>query len=82
MMESIKYVDGIIDYATEDDLMNILRELKPDARILGTDYKDKKFTGYELDIPIYWHDRYHKYSTSNRRYEIYQRELYKINNLS
>lgn len=79
MVSSIKYIDEIIKYATEDDLIHILKELQPNVRILGTDHQGKPFTGNELDIPIYWHLREHNWSTSQLRVRIYQSE--KLKNL-
>ena len=76
-IEGCKYVDQIIEYTTEDDLLKILKELNPDIRILGSDWEGKEFTGHELDIPIYWHKRDHDYSTSNLRKRVYREELYK-----
>ena len=39
MIESIKYVDEVIEYSTEADLLEILKALNPDVRIIGTDGK-------------------------------------------
>jgi glycerol-3-phosphate cytidylyltransferase len=69
-----KYVDEIIKYQTEDDLLNILKELNPDVRILGTDWYGKQYTGHELPIPIHWHYRNHNWSTTYLRERVYQRE--------
>lgn len=76
MIESCKYVDYVVEYSTENDLYNILMKLKPDTRILGSDWKGKNYTGYDIkDISIYWHDRSgHEYSTTNLRKRIYQEE--------
>ena len=76
-IEGCKYVDQIIEYTTEDDLLKILKELNPNIRILGSDWEGKEFTGHELDIPIHWHKRDHEYSTSNLRKRVYREELYK-----
>ena len=64
-----KYVDEIFIYETEEDLYKKLLEIKPDIRILGSDYDipDKRFTGDDLNIPIYYHKRNHNYSSSNLR---------------
>ena len=70
-IEGCKYVDHVIPYSTEDDLMKLLKELKPDIRILGSDWKGKQYTGHELQIPIHWHNRDHDYSTSNLRKRVY-----------
>ena len=69
-LEAIKYVDEIVKYETEDDLMKLLYDLNPDVRILGSDWENKPFTGYSLHIPIYFHKRDHNYSTSNLREKI------------
>jgi glycerol-3-phosphate cytidylyltransferase len=75
MVNSIKYIDEIIKYSTEEDLYNLLSILKPDIRIIGTDWKGKKYTGYDLPIKIYWHERNHNWSTSNLRKRIYDNEI-------
>ena len=70
-LEAIKYVDDIIKYETEEELYQLLKVLMPDVRILGSDYKDGiYFTGDDLDIKIYYHDRNHNYSSSNLREKI------------
>lgn len=70
-IEGCKYVDHVIPYSTEEDLFKLMRELRPDIRILGSDWKGKQFTGQELGIPIHWHSRDHDYSTSNLRKRVY-----------
>lgn len=69
-LESIKYVDEVVFYNTEEDLIKLLQLIKPQVRILGSDYKDKHFTGKELKIPIYYHLRDHEWSTSSLRKKI------------
>lgn len=74
MIASNRNVDAVIDYATEDDLYKLLSNLKIDLRVLGSDWKGQKFTGHDLDIPVYFHDRSHSYSTSNLRKRVYEAE--------
>ena len=71
MISAIKYVDEVIIYATEDDLLHLLQLLQPDVRVLGTDWKGKEYTGYQLPITIHWHNRNHGWSTTNLRRRIY-----------
>lgn len=66
-LKGCKYVDEIIPYDTEQDLMNLLQIIKPDIRILGEEYKDKDFTGRGLNIPLYFNTRRHSYSSSELR---------------
>ena len=78
-LEAIKYVDKIIKYTTEKDLYKKLLEISPDIRILGSDYINKSFTGDDLNIPIYYHNRNHDYSSTNLRGKIVSDHLCKTN---
>ena len=69
-LEAVRYVDEIFTYDTEEDLYKKLLFINPDVRILGSDYIGKSFTGDDLDIKIYYHDRNHNYSTTNLRKKI------------
>ncbi|QDP59731.1 MAG: hypothetical protein Unbinned2990contig1001_51 [Prokaryotic dsDNA virus sp.] len=66
-LQAVKYVDEIYKYAYESELLTLLKQLKPDIRILGSDYKGKSFTGDKMNIKIYYHHRDHNYSTTNLR---------------
>lgn len=73
-LKGCKYVDKILIYETENDLYNLLKELKPDVRFIGVDHKHKYFTGNDLHIDIIWNERNHNYSSSNLRERIYEAE--------
>jgi cytidyltransferase-like protein len=79
MIESIKYVDEVRVYSTEDDLINLIKNINPDIRIIGSDWEGKQITGGELDIPLYIHNRDHDYSTTNLRKKIVKAQNYKEN---
>ena len=74
MLQAIKYIDEIVIYHTEDDLYAILKAMKPNIRINGVDWKDKKFTGCDLDMQYHFHQRNHSWSTTNIRERIYEEE--------
>ena len=74
-LEAVKYIDEILIYETESELYEILKKIKPDVRILGSDYINKNFTGKDLDTPIYFHKRNHDFSSSNLRKKIYDNHL-------
>ena len=63
-----KYVDNIIIYETERDLLDILSIEPIDIRIVGEDWKEKEITGQQLckerGIEIYYNKRSHLFSTS------------------
>ena len=77
MLQAIKYIDEIVIYHTEDDLYVILKAMKPHIRINGADWKEKKFTGYDLDMEYYFHIRHHNWSTTNMRTRIFEAEMEK-----
>ena len=64
ILSSLEQIDRIICYKTESDLYEILTNETIDVRFLGDDYRDKSFTGDELDIPIHYLDRSHGWSTT------------------
>ena len=70
-LEGCQYIDYIIVYQSEQDLMDILTICNIDVRFLGEDYIDKDFTGkqYCIDngIEIYYNKRKHRFSTTELR---------------
>ena len=77
-LEAVKYVDEIFIYDTEEELYKKLLDIKPDVRILGSDYDipDKRFTGDDLNIPIHFHERKHNYSSTNLRKKIVSEHIH------
>lgn len=68
LIRSNRNVDAVIEYDTEKDHIEILKNLSPDVRFLGSDYLTmKEFTGKDLPIEIMYCDRSHGYSTSELR---------------
>ena len=64
ILMSIKYIDNVFIYTYENELLDLLKMIKPDVRFLGDDYKGKPYTGYDLKIPIHYLDRSHGWSTT------------------
>lgn len=77
MLSSIKYVDEIVYYDTENDLRDLLGKLDIDIRIIGADWQGKEYTGHELPIPVVFNSRDHGYSTSDLRERVYKAEALK-----
>lgn len=70
ILKSIRYVDDVIIYSTESSLIEVIQFVNPDVRILGSDYRDKAYTGDHLDIPVFYVERYHNWSTSDTKNKI------------
>lgn len=67
ILTSNKYIDEIIPYETEKDLEEILLLKNVTTRILGSDYKDKSFTGNFPHIETVFFERRHSVSSSGIR---------------
>ena len=76
-LQAVKYIDEIFIYDTEEDLYKKILYFNPDVRILGSDYIDKPFTGDDLNIPIYFHERKHNYSSTNLRGKIVSKHIHR-----
>ena len=74
LVSSIKFVDEVKPYSTESDLIDVLKEVNPDVRILGADHKGKEFTGHDLPIKCIFNSRDHSYSTSELRKRVVDSE--------
>lgn len=66
-LDACKYVDEIVVYATEKDLMDILLSYPIDIRIIGDEYMHKDYTGKELGMQTYYNTRKHSFSTTELR---------------
>ena len=70
-LEGCSYVDQIIPYETEADLVELLTAIPIDIRFVGDDWRDKPFTGHEITkIQVSYNTREHDYSSSGLRRRI------------
>jgi glycerol-3-phosphate cytidylyltransferase len=71
ILESIKYIDQIVTYNTEKDLLEILKDINYDYRVLSEEYKQVDYTGKELGKEVLWIKRDHSYSMTSLKEKIY-----------
>lgn len=76
-LQACKYVDEIVVYESEKDLLDLLQSYPIDVRILGEEYKGKSFTGNDLPISNHFNKRRHSFSTTELRDRVYQIESIK-----
>ena len=74
ILMSIRYVDNIISYDSEEELYNILKNNLEwmDIRFMGDDYIDKDYTGKNLNISPYILNRNHGWSATKYKKLIYE----------
>ena len=70
-LAAVKFVDEVIIYQTEKDLIDILTMYPLDVRFVGDEYRNKDFTGkdycLENGIELYYNSRKHRFSTTELR---------------
>ena len=70
-LAAVKYVDEIVIYNTEQDLIDLLLTLPIDVRVLGDEYKNKDFTGKDIakqrGSKIVFNGRDHSFSSTSLR---------------
>jgi glycerol-3-phosphate cytidylyltransferase len=80
-LAACRYVDEVVVYSTEQDLVDLLLILPVDVRILGVEYAEKEFTGKsecELrSIGLVFNGRDHSFSSSSLRKRVYDSETKK-----
>ncbi len=64
MMRSIKYVDSVVGFSTDEELSNEIKKWNPDIMIVGSDYKDKPVIGSELVKEVLFFDKIGDHSTT------------------
>ena len=72
MLNCFEQIDDVVTYTTEAELYDIIADRKAQikVRFLGDDYKDKEFTGKDLNIPIHYINRDHGWSTTKFKKQI------------
>ncbi|MGB1449492.1 MAG: adenylyltransferase/cytidyltransferase family protein [Flavobacteriaceae bacterium] len=58
------YVDEVLVYTYEKDLLALIEENDFSIRFLGDDYVGKPFTGDQFNIPVHFVNRDHGWSTT------------------
>jgi glycerol-3-phosphate cytidylyltransferase len=77
-----RFVDEIVVYSTEQDLIDLILTLPIDVRILGEEYNDTNFTGRSegagRQIEHIFNKRDHSFSSSSLRKRVAESERNKI----
>jgi glycerol-3-phosphate cytidylyltransferase len=80
-LQGCKYVDEILIYETEFDLLQLLMTQKIDIRFLSDEYLNRDFTGKQwcIDngVELHYHKRQHVYSSSELRARVAKLEANK-----
>ena len=85
-LAACRYVDEVVVYQTEQDLIDIILTLPIDVRILGVEYEGKNFTGadegFNRGIVLVYNKRDHSFSSSSLRRRVAAAESMRVLNSS
>ena len=77
-LAACRYVDEVVVYQTEQDLVDLLLILPLDVRVLGVEYQDKEFSGKseckKRGIECIFNARDHSFSSSSLRKRVAEAE--------
>jgi glycerol-3-phosphate cytidylyltransferase len=77
-LNAVKFVDEIVPYQSESDVVDILELFDLDIRFLGEEYREKEFTGKDVcrkrGIQLYFNKRDHRFSSSDLRRRVAESE--------
>ena len=85
-LQACKYVDEILIYETEFDLLQLLQTQTIHIRFLSEEYLNRDFTGKQYcmnnGIELHYHKRKHSYSSTDLRERVYELEKQKHEHIS
>mgnify|MGYP003666682602 FL=1 len=64
-LRAIKYIDVVVSFSSDGELIEIIKEHAPKYMLIGDDYKDKDIIGKEFIKEIIYVKRYGELSSSD-----------------
>ena len=72
-LSSCRYVDEVIPFSTEQEIIDMVLSIQPDIRIVGEEYRDRDHTGKGL-CPVHYNKRKHSFSSTSLRKRVQEAE--------
>ena len=64
MLESLRFVDEVVGFSSEQELIDQIKLYQPDVMIVGSDYRDKRVIGAEHSKNVRYFERIAEISTT------------------
>ena len=64
VLQSIKYIDRVIEFDSTNELEQLIKDIRPDVMVIGSDWKGKDVIGKEYAGKVDFFDRIEGYSTT------------------
>jgi len=65
LLESIKYVDRVVTFDSDEELETLIKTIRPQIMVIGDDYKDKRIIGKEYINEIVFFPKLDGFSSTN-----------------
>ena len=72
LLENLKTVDEVIFFSSEPEFEELIKSLKPDIIVVGSDWKEKSAIKSYYDGELIFFDRMEEYSTTKTIERIYE----------
>jgi rfaE bifunctional protein nucleotidyltransferase chain/domain len=64
MLSCLKYIDEVYSFDSREGLVELVRKVKPDIMVVGSDWEGKPIVGSEHSQEVKYFDRIERYSTT------------------
>lgn len=71
LLESIKYVDRVVSFDSDEQLETLIKAMRPAIMVIGEEYKDKKIIGREYVGEIVFFPKMEGFSSTNIINQLY-----------
>ena len=65
LLESIRYVDRVLSFDSDDELENLIKTIRPQIMVIGEEYKDKRIIGKEFVGEIVYFPKLEGFSSTD-----------------
>jgi D-beta-D-heptose 7-phosphate kinase/D-beta-D-heptose 1-phosphate adenosyltransferase len=65
LLESIRYVDRVLTFDSDEELENLIKTIRPQIMVIGEEYKDKRIIGKEFVKEIVYFPKLDGFSSTN-----------------
>jgi D-beta-D-heptose 7-phosphate kinase/D-beta-D-heptose 1-phosphate adenosyltransferase len=71
LLESIKYVDRVVSFDSDEQLETLIKTMRPAIMVIGEEYKDKRIIGKEYVGEIVFFPKMEGFSSTNIINQLY-----------
>jgi D-beta-D-heptose 7-phosphate kinase/D-beta-D-heptose 1-phosphate adenosyltransferase len=73
LLESIKYVDRVLTFDSDEELETLIKTIRPEIMVIGDEYKDKRIIGKEYVKEIVFFPKLDGFSSTHIINKLYDK---------